>query len=238
MRNFVDTQLAYYFNHFVHRNQVIDALVFQVAHNHLFKGAVLLSIMVYAWFKSDIVDGVLKKTSFLLVFAVAVMAEAMARMIAMFSPFRYRPAYDPELHLQTPYSVNEAVLNHWSSFPSDHMALFFAIAISIYFLHKQSGWVAIAYTTIFIGVPRLLLGYHFLTDELAGMLIGCLSAWLGYSYLIHTRAMAALVAFSEQKPAYFYPLLMVFVCQLYEMFESVRDFAPILRWGIKVSLFG
>ncbi len=68
MRNFVDTQLAYYFNHFVHRNQVIDALVFQVAHNHLFKGAVLLSIMVYAWFKSDIVDGVLKKTSFLLVF--------------------------------------------------------------------------------------------------------------------------------------------------------------------------
>jgi undecaprenyl-diphosphatase len=237
MRNFIDNQIAYFFNQFVHRTPVVDALVFQVSHNHLFKGAVLLSIICYAWFKSNIEDLISKKKGFLLIFIVAVFAEFIARAIALLSPFRYRPIYDPELHLQAPYSVNEWILNGWSSFPSDHASLFFAISLSIYFLHKRSGMAALAYTILFIALPRLWLGFHFLTDELVGAAIGCFSAWVGYTYLIHTQAVDKLVAFSERKPEYFYPLLMLFAGQLYEMFESARDFSPIFRWAIKVLLF-
>lgn len=237
MRNFVDNQIAYFFNQFVHRTPVVDALIFQVSHNHLFKGAVLLSIIAFAWIKTNIVDLTQKKTGFLMIFIVAVFSETAARAIALLSPFRYRPIYDPELHLQVPYSVNEWILNGWSSFPSDHAALFFAISLSIYFLHKRSGIIALTYTTLCIALPRLLLGFHFLTDELAGAAIGCFSAWVGYTYLIYTKPVTKLVAFSEQKPEYFYPLLVLFACQLYEMFESARDFFPILRWGIKVLIF-
>lgn len=233
MFNSVDTQLAYYFNHFMHRHQALDALIFQVAQNHLFKGAVFLSIITFAWFKVDIIDNAIKKRKFLMVFIVAIVAISIARFMALFSPFRYRPVHDPELHLQTPFSVNEWVLNHWSSFPSDHMALFFAISLSIYFLHKQLGKGALLYTAIFIGIPRLLLGFHYLTDELAGMMIGLFSAWLGYTYMLHSKAMDKLIEFQEQKPAYFFPLLVLFSCQLYEMFESAREFFPIFKWSIK-----
>lgn len=237
MRNFVDTQLAYFFNHYVHRVQVVDSLIFHVSHSHLFKGAILFTIMTFAWFKTDIVDNVLRKKGFLMIFVVAILAETIARMVALLAPFRYRPIHDPDLHLQVPYTVNDWLYNHWSSFPSDHMALFSAIALSIYFLHKPSGRLALAYTMIFIGLPRLILGFHFLTDELAGMLIGFVSAWFGYTYLIRTEMMGKLVYFSEKKPAYFYPLLVLFLCQLYEMFEGLRDLFPILRWGLKVMLF-
>jgi len=90
------------------------------------------------------------------------------------------------------------------------------------------GRVALLYTAIFIGIPRLLLGFHFFTDELVGMMIGCFSACLGYSYMLHSKAMDKLIEFQEQKPAYFYPLLVLFISQLYEMFESARDLFKLL----------
>lgn len=228
MRNFVDNQLAHYFNHFVHRYQTLDAFVYQVAQGHLFKGAVLLSIITFAWFKVDMIDNAIKKRKFLMVIIAAIVAMIIARFLALCLPFRYRPLHDPDLQLQASFSVQQWELNGWSSFPSDHMALFFAISLSIYFIHKQLGRVALLYTAIFIGIPRLLLGFHFFTDELVGMMIGCFSAWLGYSYMLHSKAMDKLIEFQEQKPAYFYPLLVLFISQLYEMFESARDLFKLL----------
>lgn len=237
MRSLMDDQVVYFFNQFIHRAPTADALYFLVAHNHLFKGAVMLGTVTYAWFKTCMANLTQKKAGFLMVFIVAVFAEIIARAVAVLSPFRYRPIYDPALHLQAPYGFDDWVLNGWSSFPSDHTALFFAISLSIYYLNKRCGIFALIYTFIFIAVPRLLLGYHFFTDELAGAVIGCFSAWLGYTYLIHTKPMARLVAFFEQKPEYFYPLLVLFACQLYEMFESARDLFPVLRSVIKVMIF-
>jgi len=45
----------------VHRYQTLDAFVYQVAQGHLFKGAVLLSIITFAWFKVDMIDNAIKK---------------------------------------------------------------------------------------------------------------------------------------------------------------------------------
>lgn len=233
MQNFVDTQLAYYFNHFVHRYQTLDALIYQVAQGHFFKGGVLLSIITFAWFKVDDIDNAIKKRKFLMVCIVTIVAMLIARFLALCLPFRYRPLHDPDLQLQAPYSVQEWELNGWSSFPSDHMALFFAISLSIYFIHKQLGRAALLYTAVVIGIPRLFLGFHYFTDELVGMAIGCFSAWLGYTYMLHSKVMDKLIEFQQQKPACFYPLLVLFISQLYEMFESARE---LLKLPIKALL--
>jgi undecaprenyl-diphosphatase len=236
MHNFVDTTIAQFFNQFVHRSQVIDALVFQVAQNHLFKCAVLFSIICVAWFKVKIVDLTNKKKAFLTIFLVATLAMIIARTIAFLSPHRYRPIYDTSLHLNAPFSVNHWFLNGWSSFPSDHAALFFAISFSIYFLHKRLGLLAIGYTVLCICFPRLLLGLHFLTDLIAGALIGILVARIGFKYFIQSKLVAVLIGYSEKKPEYFYTIFLFFIYQLYEMLEGVRRLIPILRWALKVIL--
>lgn len=233
MHNAIDTSTAQFFNHYVHRSQIFDAMIFQISHNHLFKGAVLYSIIAYAWFKVQIENEVLKKKTFLTIFVAAIAAILIARLVAIISPFRYRPIYDPQLHLQLPFSIHGGELNGWSSFPSDHAALFFAISLAIFFLHKRLGLFAIAYTVLFICVPRLILGFHFLTDIIAGAVIGGFVSWLVFRTVIHSKLLSSLVAFSESKPQFFYPIFLFFTYQLYEMFERMRDVFPTLRWAVK-----
>ncbi len=236
MRNFVDISIAQFLNQFVHDSPSLDTLLFEVSDNHLFKCAILFSIICIAWFRVKTETIANKKKAFLTIFIVALIAIFIARMVAILAPFRYRPIQDPSLHLNSPYSVNEWVLKGWSSFPSDHAALFFAISFCIFFIHKRLGLLALGYTAVCICFPRMLLGLHFLTDLIGGALIGSLVAWIGFTYISQSKYVTTIVNYSEKKPEYFYPPFLFFTYQLYEMFEGVRKLIPILRWTLKVML--
>ena len=60
------------------------------------------------------------------------------------------------------------------SFPSGHAAIFFAVAMAVYFYNKKLGiWFFIA--AIIIGVARIFVGVHWPSDVLAGAMIGIIS---------------------------------------------------------------
>ena len=62
------------------------------------------------------------------------------------------------------------------SFPSGHAALFFAMAMVIYFYNKKWGlWFFGA--AILMGLSRIIAGVHYPTDILGGAIIGTLTAW-------------------------------------------------------------
>ena len=65
----------------------------------------------------------------------------------------------------------------WSSFPSDHATMFFALATGIWFLSRPLGLASMVHVAIVICLPRVYLGLHYPTDVLAGALIGVGVAW-------------------------------------------------------------
>ncbi|MCF7833672.1 MAG: phosphatase PAP2 family protein [Candidatus Pacebacteria bacterium] len=62
------------------------------------------------------------------------------------------------------------------SFPSGHSAIAFALAFSLYFLHKKLGVTFIIFAII-IAISRMILGVHYPFDVLVGMIVGMMTSY-------------------------------------------------------------
>lgn len=104
----------------------------------------------------------------------------IARVMALTLPMRLRPIHEETLAFLPPHGMEKATLEFegWSSFPSDHAFLFFALGTGFLFVSRKAGILALAYTTLFIAFPRMYLGLHYPTDILVGGLIGIIVAVL------------------------------------------------------------
>ena len=64
------------------------------------------------------------------------------------------------------------------SFPSDHAAVLFAIAFSLYFSgYKRLFWTMLV-IAIVISLSRIATGIHFPSDVIAGAILGILCSWI------------------------------------------------------------
>ena len=83
-------------------------------------------------------------------------------------------------HYPRPYVVLEAAKKliaenqDYASFPSGHAAIFFAIAMAIYFFNKKLGIVFFV-GAVLIGLARIFVGIHWPSDVLGGAIIGIIS---------------------------------------------------------------
>ncbi len=198
-----------------------DRFVELISTNNMFKGGVLLPIVWWAWFKA----GERQQSNRLhLVAMLASCAVSMllARVLATVLPFRERPVFSEELNSFFPKGIVQVALDNWSSFPSDHAALFFTLSTGLLFVSKPAGIFAICYTALFIGFPRIFLGLHFPTDVIAGAIIGIAVAVLGNIVFVKSRYLKKITEWSYEKPAFFYPLFFLLSFQLSELFYSVR----------------
>jgi undecaprenyl-diphosphatase len=60
------------------------------------------------------------------------------------------------------------------AFPSGHAAIFFALALAVWFMNKKWGWW-FGGLALINGVARVITGVHWPTDILAGAVVGILS---------------------------------------------------------------
>lgn len=91
---------------------------------------------------------------------------------------RLRPFYHlPELELLIPPPGS-------FSFPSGHSGSSFAAAASVWRMDRRWGRWALA-LAVLIGFSRLYLSVHYLTDILAGSVLGLLCAWLAAKFCNH-----------------------------------------------------
>ena len=148
----------------------------------------------------------------------------IARVLALTLPFRYRPIYETQLNFLPPYGMGKTMLNFegWSSFPSDHAVLFFALSSGLYFVAKQAGIFALTYTTSFIALPRIYLGLHYPTDILAGAVLGIGICHWGNKTLIKSNGVGLIVNWSSIKPEFFYPAFFLLTYQIADMFDQIR----------------
>ncbi len=201
--NSFDAAIISFLNGFAHRSWTFDTLVSLFGFNVLLKGGVIVALLWWAWFRYG--ESRAHDRDLLLYGVIAsFLAVVLARALSIMVPFRERPLRNPALHFQLPYGMTEKALLGWSSFPSDHAALFFTLAMSLFFVSRRTGILALCYVFFFVSLPRIYLGIHYPTDMLVGALMGIALASSGKISTIRTSMTVHPLRWLQESPGLFY----------------------------------
>jgi undecaprenyl-diphosphatase len=219
--NIFDTVTIKFVNQFSQHSQIVDKMFSRLAGNELLKGGILAIIIWWAWFKTD-EDHSHNRKHIILTLISCVFAMALARGLALTLPFRLRPLQQGGLNFLPPYGVEVTDLEAWSSFPSDHAVLFFALSVGLLYVSKKIGIFSLFYTVLFISFPRIYLGLHYPTDIIAGAIIGTTIAIISNLCPLKSKWLQSIENWSYLKPHLFYPLFFLFTYQIADNFEGSR----------------
>ncbi len=158
-------------------NRFLDSLANVEEATNLLKGGLFMAIYYWLWFEMRGRQQHAHRKILIAMLMAGFAALAMARFLAHIVPFRVRPMFaDPLYHAPSfPVSRNFEL---WSSFPSDTAALFFALTVGVLVIWRAAGILLLAYTCLWICLPRLYLGLHYPSDLIGGAVIGSATAGL------------------------------------------------------------
>ena len=157
-------------------------------------------------------------------------ALVLARGMALALPFRLRPMHEIGLGYRPPPLPIVRNMEDWSSFPSDTATLFFALSFGVMGLSRRLGAALMAYSLIWICLPRIYLGIHYPSDILAGALLGISVTWAVIRALearggaLGRRVMAWLSAFEARQTGLFYAAAFALSFEVAMLFDDVRAF--------------
>jgi undecaprenyl-diphosphatase len=219
-----DTDILKFLNQFAHHSRIFDGAMSAIARQAIFKGWVMVAILWWVWFTPGTAN--LRNRKVVVATLVgAVLAVVAGRLLADLLPFRERPINTPELGLVLPYGVSAAPFRRWSSFPSDHAMVFFAISTGLWYVSKILGAGSALYVTCMIAFPRVYLGYHYPSDIVGGALFGILFGCLANLEVVRSRLAGGAMRWLDAHPASFYTGFFLFSMGLAALFDPLRDLA-------------
>jgi undecaprenyl-diphosphatase len=226
--NWFDVSIIHFLNQFAQRSWFVDILISSIVNNLLIKGALVAAILWWAWFRET--DRKIRDRELVLAGIIAsTFGLFFARALAAWLPYRERPMRVEALHFVVPFGASALAVVNWSSFPSDHAVLFFALATSIFLISRTAGVIAYCHALFIVCLPRVYWGLHYPTDVLAGALIGIAIAYL----CTRNRPRIALTRYpmlwSERSPETFYPCFYIFTFLLATIYDPLRDFFGAAR---------
>lgn len=216
---------------FLHR--AVDAfpglrnLLNEISGGYLLKGCLVMSFYWLLWFYPNEEGD--EKTRETLVAAIvgAILAFLAARILGALLPYKPRPIHTPGFPFPLPPGM-EDTLRHWSSFPSDHAAIFTALALGIAFVSWRLGTCLFIYLVGFAFMPRIYRGLHYPVDILAGVLLGGI-----VGVTVNLEKVKRLIAwpvfwFKDNYPAFFYWLAFLLIFQIATLFDDARKIIDIV----------
>jgi undecaprenyl-diphosphatase len=231
----LDERLIRWINSPAGSDVLLDRFVFDVADSALLKGGVFLAVYCWIWFQAgERRDGV--RPIIVASLIAAPIAAAAARMMQLGLPFHQRPLHTSTLGLNMPISVNPGTLKTWSSFPSDHAVLFFALCIPIWSWSRWLGIAAFCWALLVVCLPRIYLGYHYPSDVLAGAVVGIVLMVGLRAALIRTPLPDRIVRWATLHPRAFAVIAFLFALELAALFENVRHFGAAAAELVKRSM--
>jgi undecaprenyl-diphosphatase len=219
-----DHEIALWLNQMAGHRPAFDRFVYTLSASALLKGGLFMAFFWWQWFRHDAARTA-RRQLILTALAGAIVAIAAARALQIALPFRVRPLHDAALSLRPPAGVNPATLDGWSSLPSDHAVLFFALATAVWRLSRPLGGGAFLWAGVVVCLPRVYLGYHHATDILAGAVLGVLVMTLSLALLRPRLLAAPLLRWERAHATSFYCLAFLASLQLAVMFQDVRALA-------------
>jgi undecaprenyl-diphosphatase len=235
--NSFDVSIISFLNQFAHRSSSLDYFVMLIGSNTLTKGGVITSLIWWAWFRPG--ENKIRDREYLFYGIIACFVAVLAaRTIADVLPFRERPSLNAALHFQLPYTVDLNSVIGWSSFPSDHATLFFALATCILFVSRGAGIIALAHAFFVVSLPRVYMGIHYPTDILAGAVLGMGIASSAKIATVRTTVTRPAMRWLENDAGTFYAFFFLLTFLVTVVFDPVRKIGLIffkileaaLRW--------
>jgi len=215
----LDRVLTLWINQPAGRSTVLDAVVFDIADSTILKGGLFLAFYWWLWFASPA-----RRRDVVVALVAAVLVAVASRGLQLGLPFHRRPLHTPDLGIHLPTNVDPEALNTFSSFPSDHAMLFFALCLPIWARSRGWGTVAMLWTLLVVCLPRVYLGYHYVSDVVCGALFGVALMLLFQLLIGRNRLPDRVVGFATSHPAAFYALAFSTSLELAVLFYDVRHF--------------
>lgn len=227
--NDLDQAITLFVNRAAHYSAGFDQTVVFLSSSDLVKGGAVVAAVWAAWF-SDGAASLHRRTMLLGAIVGSLAGLFVARVLAYVAPMRVRPVLDSALHFRPPIGLPaQTNWTEWSSFPSDHAALFLALAWGIWCVSRRFGIGVFLYVLFVICIPRVYIGIHYTSDIFAGGLLGVASAALFQTKLARRWLLSPLLSWSERQPLLFYLMFSLLAFQIATLFWDIR---------VAMSLFG
>ncbi len=235
LRNFilsVDRAISVYLNGFVHRSWGFDQFLLLAATNPLVKGALVTAAFWYLWFydrkEPNSQAATDSRATLLSTLLICIPMLVAIRAVAAIIPFRQRPILIPDLHMRLAFGFDTSSLDRWNSFPSDHAAMFFCLATGLFLVSRRVGVLMYVYSTLFIVLPRIIIGVHYTSDAIVGAALGLL-----VTLLVRTKVVRGLFTnlpfrVLKSAPGAFYAGLFLLTFLTSDLYDSARHMLKVV----------
>jgi membrane-associated phospholipid phosphatase len=214
-------------------SEFLDHAMYLLLFNDFLKGVPFATVLFLLWAVPRTQQADTEREAVLLILLATTLSLMIGRAIQglINSP---RPLMVPEIAALYPPIFYEYRLD-WNAFPSDHMALYLAVAFGVFLVRRALGMALISWCLVGVGFPRLYAGYHYPIDILGGMAVAAASlalVWLMRGWLLPWSRKTLQLA--GHYPALVTAAMFCLCFQIATVFNTVRELGEFGRVGMRI----
>lgn len=233
----IDHAIISLFGHIAQSSPAIDRMALQLLSNEFLKGGVVIALMWWVWFQ-DHPASWQRRVGIVKAIVAGLVATGLSQLAQNFLPARPRPMHGSPGFVPPAGLDTGAIewLRGWSSLPSDHATLFFALAVGLWLVDRRFGVFALLWSLFVVCLPRIYFGFHYPSDIIAGGLLGAATAALMFALPFPDKNRLRYVV--ESYPAPFYTAAFLVCFELGQLFQNARTFLGQLLRSVRLLLTG